>query len=97
MKEHHYKNLDRLCRRFGVSGLRDLLYHVMNGDNFRQLAQVYGVDVYDLRYLDQIHQIVHCYIYEKEQAKQLRFIAGGLMRETQAQQSSGESSLPLSA
>ena len=71
---HHRKLLERYEDRLGLNKLREIQYRLSTFSNMRQLATEYGLDVYDLRYLDTVSSELTAYLYEKEHRQQLTLI-----------------------
>ena len=74
MNATHEKNLRNYERKIGLKSLREIQYRLSTFSNMRQLSQEYGLDVYDLRYLDTVANELTAYLYEREHPQQLRLI-----------------------
>ena len=71
---HHRKLLERYEDRLGLKSLREIQYRLSTFSNMRQLSLEYGLDVYDLRYLDTVANELTAYLYEREHPQQLKLI-----------------------
>jgi hypothetical protein len=73
ISEHHRKMLGKFEKRFGIGLLREIIYRISRGDNFWGL-KMYGLELYEIRYLDKVLRDAEVYLYEAEHRQELRLV-----------------------
>ena len=71
---HHRRLLSEYADKIGITVLSEISYRIAKGDNLRQMANEYGLELCDIRYFQQIPEEVQVFTYEKQHAKPLRLI-----------------------
>lgn len=74
MNATHQRHLAEYAKKIGVFALSEISYRIAKGDNLRQMASEYGLDLADIRYFQQIPEEVQVFTYEKQHAKPLRLV-----------------------
>jgi hypothetical protein len=74
MNATHQRHLAEYEKKIGVFALSEISYRIAKGDNLRQMASEYGLELCDLRYFQMIPEEVAIYTYEKQHAKHLRLV-----------------------
>lgn len=74
MNPTHQRHLAEYEKKLGVFALAEISYRIAKGDNLRQMASEYGLELCDIRYFQQIPEEVQVYTYEKLHKQELRLV-----------------------
>lgn len=74
MNKTHQRHLAEYEKKLGVFALSEIYYRIAKGDNLRQMAIEYGLDLCDIRYFSMIPEEVQVFTYEKLHVQPLRLI-----------------------
>lgn len=74
MNATHLRHLEEYAKKIGVFALSEISYRIAKGDNLRQMAVEYGLELCDIRYFQQIPEEVHVFTYEKSHQQPIRLV-----------------------
>ena len=70
----HPQYIKGLVSQLGsISVLKSLRYDMLDG-NWHRLSKQYGINLYDLRYIDSQYKEIERYIHESENKQELRLV-----------------------
>jgi len=74
ISEHHQRNLKAYEERFGLSCLENIIHRINKSENTRMICRMFGLELYEVRYLMQIQSDVSVYLYERQHKPQLKLV-----------------------